>query len=31
VEVRYFNEHLSSAVPEASDHGQVLARIRLFA
>ncbi|TFW26590.1 endonuclease/exonuclease/phosphatase family protein [Massilia arenosa] len=30
VEVRYFNEHLSAAVPEASDHGQVLARIRLF-
>jgi predicted extracellular nuclease len=29
VEVRYLNEHLGAPVPEASDHGQVVARIRL--
>jgi endonuclease/exonuclease/phosphatase family metal-dependent hydrolase len=30
VEVLYLNDHLVLALPEASDHGQVLARIRLF-
>jgi predicted extracellular nuclease len=30
VEVLYLNDHLDLALPEASDHGQVLARIRLF-
>jgi endonuclease/exonuclease/phosphatase family metal-dependent hydrolase len=29
-EVRYLNEHLAAGMAEASDHGQVLARIRLF-
>jgi endonuclease/exonuclease/phosphatase family metal-dependent hydrolase len=29
-EVRYLNEHLAQALPEASDHGQVVARVRLF-
>jgi endonuclease/exonuclease/phosphatase family metal-dependent hydrolase len=28
--VRYFNEHLIQGVPQSSDHGQVLARLRLF-
>ncbi|TWI64280.1 endonuclease/exonuclease/phosphatase family metal-dependent hydrolase [Pseudoduganella lurida] len=30
VDVSYFNEHLQLAPPEASDHGQVLVRMRLF-
>ncbi|WP_307719415.1 endonuclease/exonuclease/phosphatase family protein [Massilia cavernae] len=30
VEVNYLNDHLVLELPEASDHGQVLARIRLF-
>lgn len=30
VEVLYLNDHLVLELPEASDHGQVLARIRLF-
>lgn len=30
VEVLYLNDHLDLALPQASDHGQVLARIRLF-
>jgi predicted extracellular nuclease len=30
VDVVYLNDHLVLALPEASDHGQVLARIRLF-
>jgi predicted extracellular nuclease len=30
VDVIYLNDHLDLALPEASDHGQVLARIRLF-
>lgn len=30
LEVLYLNDHLVLALPEASDHGQVLARIRLF-
>jgi len=30
VEVRYLNSHLAQGLPEASDHGQVLARIRLY-
>ncbi len=30
VEVLYLNDHVVLALPEASDHGQVLARIRLF-
>lgn len=30
VDVIYLNDHLVLAVPAASDHGQVLARIRLF-
>ncbi|MES2318580.1 MAG: endonuclease/exonuclease/phosphatase family protein [Pseudomonadota bacterium] len=30
VEVLYLNDHLVLALAEASDHGQVLARIRLF-
>jgi endonuclease/exonuclease/phosphatase family metal-dependent hydrolase len=30
VEVVYLNDHLVLALPEASDHGQVIARIRLF-
>ena len=30
VDVVYLNDHLNLALPEASDHGQVLARIRLF-
>ena len=30
VDVIYLNDHLVLGVPEASDHGQVLARIRLF-
>lgn len=28
--VRYFNEHLTQGVPQASDHGQVLAQLRLY-
>ena len=31
VDVVYLNDHLNLALPESSDHGQVLARIRLFA
>lgn len=30
VDVIYLNDHLELALPEASDHGQVVARIRLF-
>ncbi|MEJ7804669.1 MAG: endonuclease/exonuclease/phosphatase family protein [Telluria sp.] len=30
VDVVYLNDHLVLALPQASDHGQVLARIRLF-
>jgi predicted extracellular nuclease len=30
LEVAYLNDHLVLALPEASDHGQVIARIRLF-
>lgn len=30
LEVRYLNEHVRQAPPEASDHGQVLARIALY-
>jgi predicted extracellular nuclease len=30
VDVVYLNDHLDLDLPEASDHGQVLARIRLF-
>ena len=30
LEVVYLNDHLMLGLPEASDHGQVLARIRLF-
>lgn len=30
VDVVYLNDHLDLGVPEASDHGQVLARLRLF-
>jgi endonuclease/exonuclease/phosphatase family metal-dependent hydrolase len=30
VDVLYLNDHLDLELPEASDHGQVLARIRLF-
>jgi endonuclease/exonuclease/phosphatase family metal-dependent hydrolase len=30
VDVIYLNDHLELELPEASDHGQVLARIRLF-
>ena len=30
VDVLYLNDHLDTAAPEASDHGQVVARIRLF-
>lgn len=30
VDVTYLNDHLVLGLPEASDHGQVLARIRLF-
>ena len=30
VDVVYLNDHLVLELPEASDHGQVLARIRLF-
>jgi endonuclease/exonuclease/phosphatase family metal-dependent hydrolase len=30
VEVLYLNDHLELGLPEASDHGQVVARIRLF-
>jgi endonuclease/exonuclease/phosphatase family metal-dependent hydrolase len=29
-EVYYFNDHITLELPEASDHGQVMARIRLF-
>lgn len=29
-DVIYLNQHLQQALPEASDHGQVLARIRLY-
>ena len=29
-EVLYFNDHVAQALPFASDHGQVVARIRLF-
>jgi hypothetical protein len=28
--VVYLNDHLDLGLPEASDHGQVLARLRLF-
>jgi len=31
VDVVYLNDHLDLGLPEASDHGQVLARVRLFA
>jgi len=30
IDVVYLNDHLNLHLPEASDHGQVLARIRLF-
>jgi predicted extracellular nuclease len=30
IDVMYLNDHLCLGLPEASDHGQVLARIRLF-
>jgi len=30
VDVIYLNDHLDLGLPEASDHGQVLARLRLF-
>ncbi len=30
LEVRYLNDHLTQDVPEASDHGQVVARISLY-
>ncbi len=30
VEVSYLNDHLVLGLPEASDHGQVIARLRLF-
>lgn len=30
VDVVYLNDHLDLGLPEASDHGQVLARVRLF-
>ena len=30
IDVIYLNDHVVMALPEASDHGQVLARIRLF-
>jgi endonuclease/exonuclease/phosphatase family metal-dependent hydrolase len=30
VEVSYLNDHLVIGLPEASDHGQVIARLRLF-
>jgi endonuclease/exonuclease/phosphatase family metal-dependent hydrolase len=30
VDVVYLNDHLNLGLPEASDHGQVLARIRLY-
>ena len=30
VDVVYLNDHLVLELPEASDHGQVLARLRLF-
>ncbi|HBZ06872.1 MAG TPA: endonuclease/exonuclease/phosphatase, partial [Massilia sp.] len=30
IDVLYLNDHLDLELPEASDHGQVLARIRLF-
>lgn len=29
-EVHYFNDHITMEMPEASDHGQVMARIGLF-
>ena len=29
-EVHYFNDHITLEMPEASDHGQVMARIKLF-
>jgi predicted extracellular nuclease len=31
VDVVYLNDHLDLGLPEASDHGQVLAKLRLFA
>lgn len=31
VDVVYLNDHLNLGLPQASDHGQVLARIRLYA
>jgi endonuclease/exonuclease/phosphatase family metal-dependent hydrolase len=30
LDVRYLSDHLVLALPEASDHGQVIARLRLF-
>jgi hypothetical protein len=30
MDVVYLNDHLNLGLPEASDHGQVLARIRLY-
>jgi hypothetical protein len=30
VDVLYLNDHLDLELPEASDHGQVVARVRLF-
>jgi hypothetical protein len=30
VDVLYLNDHLELELPEASDHGQVVARIRLY-
>ncbi len=30
MDVRYLNDHLSQRPPEASDHGQVVARIKLY-
>ena len=30
IDVAYLNDHLVLGLPEASDHGQVLARIRLY-
>ena len=29
-EVHYFNDHITMEIPEASDHGQVMARIKLY-
>ena len=30
MDVTYLNDHLLQAKPEASDHGQVLVRVRMY-